>query len=225
MKFWGQESVGTRCGAVALRSGLAAALLALLGACATPTTSSISALGWIDEKGNPPPTLERFTVCHDYGCASRTVVKLAPEEWQEIRDLFKDEPADAAEERRRIQKAVAKLEVMTGRQAGTLGDKGGTLNSIALSGQQDCVDEAVNTTTYLVLMEKDGLVKRHRALSVAWRGALFSKILPHVTPVMAENDTGELWAVDSSFFDNGQEPIIMPLKEWLTGWEPPNFQF
>jgi hypothetical protein len=215
------------CGRVPVvwRAAVAAALVALLGACATPTTNSITALGWIDEKGNPPPTLEGFAVCHDYGCASRTAVKLAPEEWQEIRDLFKDEVPDAAEERTRIKQAVAKLEVMAGRQAGTLGDKGGTLNAIALRGQQDCVDEAVNTTTYLVLMENDGLIKRHKAQSVAWRGQLFGKNLPHVTPVMAEIDNGELWAVDSSFFDNGQEPVIMPLKEWLAGWEPPNFQF
>lgn len=203
---------------------LGAAMLGLAG-CATPTTNSITALGWIEEKGNPPPTLDRFTVCHDYGCANRTAVKLAPEEWQEVRDIFKAEIADAAEERTRIKQAVARLEVMAGRQAGTLGDKGGTLNAITLPGQQDCVDEAVNTTTYLVLMENDGLIKRHKALSVAWRGALFGKTLPHVTPVMAETESGELWAVDSSFYDNGREPVIMPLKEWLAGWEPPDFHF
>ncbi len=207
------------------RFSAASALLASLAACASPTTQSVTSLGWIEEKGNPPPTLEAFTVCHDYGCASRTVVKLHPEEWQEIQAVFDPPPADAAEERKRIAQAVAKLEVMAGKRAGTLNEKGGTLNSISLSGQQDCVDEAVNTTTYMVLMEKDGLIKLHKAQSVAWRGALFGKTLPHVTPVTAEIASGDLWAVDSSFFDNGEEPVLMPLKEWLDGWEPPNFQF
>lgn len=196
-----------------------------LAACGTPTASSITSYGWIEERGNPRPTIEQFTVCHDYGCASRTAVRLAPEEWQEVRDEFKEPVADAADERTRIAKAVARLEVSAGKQAKTLGDKGGTLNSIALSGQQDCVDEAVNATTYLVLLEQDGLIKHHKAQSVAWRGTLFGKVLPHVTPVMADTGSGELWAVDSSFFDNGKEPVIIPLNDWLAGWEPPNFQF
>ena len=51
------------------------------------------------------------------------------------------------------------------------------------------------------------------------------EVLPHVTPVTAEIASGDLWAVDSSFFDNGEEPVLMPLKEWLAGWEPPNFKF
>lgn len=207
------------------RISAASTLLSALAACASPTTQSVTSLGWIEEKGNPPPTLERFTVCHDYGCASRTVVRLEPEEWQEVRAVFAPVPDDAAEERKRIAQAVAKLEVMAGKRAGTLKDKGGTLNSIALAGQQDCVDEAVNTTTYMVLMEQDGLIKLHKAQSVAWRGALFGKVLPHVTPVTAEVASGDLWAVDSSFFDNGEEPVLMPLKEWLDGWEPPDFHF
>lgn len=207
------------------RISAVSALVAGLAACASPTTQSVTSLGWIEEKGNPPPSIERFTVCHDYGCANRTVVSLDREEWQEVRAVFEPAPADAAEERQRIAKAVARLEVMAGKRAGTLKDKGGTLNSIALAGQQDCVDEAVNTTTYMVLMEQDGLVKLHKAQSVAWRGALFGKTLPHVTPVTAEVASGDLWAVDSSFFDNGEEPVLMPLKEWLDGWEPPNFQF
>jgi len=207
------------------RISAASALLAALAACASPTTQSVTSLGWIEEKGNPPPTLEQFTVCHDYGCASRTVVQLHAEEWQEIRAVFEPPPADAAEERKRIAAAIAKLEVMAGKRAGTLGDKGGTLNAIAKPGQQDCVDEAVNGTTYMVLMETDGLIKLHKAQSVAWRGSLFGKVLPHVTPVTAEIASGDLWAVDTSFYDNGEEPVIMPLKEWLAGWEPPNFSF
>lgn len=207
------------------RISAASALLASLAACASPTTQSVTSLGWIEEKGNPPPTVDRFTVCHDYGCASRTVVRLEPEEWREVRAVFEPPTEDAAEERKRIARAVAKLEVMAGKRAGTLNEKGGTLNSISLPGQQDCVDEAVNATTYMVLMEQDGLIKLHKAQSVAWRGALFGKTLPHVTPVTVEIASGDLWAVDSSFFDNGVEAVTMPLKEWLDGWEPPNFQF
>ncbi len=196
-----------------------------LAACGTPSASSVTSYGWIEERGNPKPTLESFTVCHEYGCAQRKAVKLTPAEWQEIRDVFKEEAADAGIERTRIAAAVGKIEVFVGRLTGTSNDKGGTLNSIALAGQMDCVDEAVNTTTYLVLMEQDGLIKHHKAQSVAWRGTLFGNVLPHVTPVMADTGSGELWAVDSSFFDNGKEPVLLPLKEWLAGWEPPNFSF
>ncbi|MGQ0676418.1 MAG: hypothetical protein ACT4N4_10100, partial [Rhodospirillales bacterium] len=182
--------------------------LAALAACVTPSTTSVTSYGWIEERGNPRPTLEKFTVCHDYGCATRTAVRLPAEEWQEVRGLFKEEATDSGEERRRIAEAIGKIEVAVGRLTGTSNDRGGTLNSIALSGQMDCVDEAVNTTTYLVLMEQDGLIKRHKAQSVAWRGTLFGKVLPHVTPVMADTGSGELWTVDSSFFDNGKEPVI-----------------
>jgi hypothetical protein len=176
------------------------AIAAMLGGCATNFANSTTALGWIEEKGNPRPSLEMFAVCHDYGCASRTEVQLAPAEWQEIRDVFQPPPADAGEERERIKLAVARLELMTGRRAGTHGDKGGTLNAISLPGQMDCVDEAVTTTTYLVLLQEDGLIKLHRPETVAWRGQLFGgKMLPHVTPVMTEIGSGERWAVDASF--------------------------
>jgi hypothetical protein len=208
-----------------LKSAAFAAMVGLLAACGTPAANSITSYGWIQERGNPKPTLEAFTVCHEYGCAKRSVVKLPEAEWQEVRDLFKDAPEDSGYERMRISEAIAKIETVVGRMTGTSNDRGGTLNSIALPGQMDCVDEAVNTTTYLVLMEQDGLIKHHKAQSVAWRGTLFGKVLPHVTPVMADTGTGELWAVDSSFYDNGREPVILPLKEWLTGWEPPNFSF
>jgi hypothetical protein len=38
--------------------------------------------------------------------------------------------------------------------------------------------------------------------------------------VISELDTGNKWAVDSWFFDNGEKPTVVQLKKWRTGWSP-----
>ena len=89
----------------------------------------------------------------------------------------------------------------------------------------DCIDESINTTLYLAMFQKFGLMRLHQVEDRATRG-WFIGGWPHTTAVIGETavprerGSDRLWAVDSWFLDNGQPPFILPLETWKAGWEP-----
>jgi hypothetical protein len=169
------------------------------------------------------PAPERFSVCHDNGCVSLTHMRLQPEQWQKLRDLFHPLARNAEEERERIRQAIALMEVYTGPIIGTWRDKGGTFN--VGEGQMDCIDESINTSLYLTMFRKYGLMRWHVVEDRSTRG-WFIGGWPHTSAVIHETASsrdsagGRQWAVDSWFLDNGEPPSILPLETWKSGWEP-----
>ena len=127
--------------------------------------------GCVHEREGPPkfhyqefktraPTERTVFVCSAYGCKEQTPVKFGPEQMAEIAALMKKtKKADTPhEERRAVAYAVAWAETYAGKIAGTSADRPGM--EFAGSGdptQQDCVDEATNTTSYMLMLEKAGL--------------------------------------------------------------------
>ena len=170
---------------------------------------------------DPAPGLS--TLCHGNGCISLAHVSLGPEQWQELRDLFQPLARNAEEERERLRRAIALMEKFTGAVIGTWRDKGGTFNGG--EGQMDCIDESINTSLYLTMFQKYGLMRLHRVEDRETRG-WFLAGWPHTTAVIGEvasspgAESGRLWAVDSWFLDNGEPPFILPLATWKSGWEP-----
>jgi hypothetical protein len=197
---------------VALAGGMLA-----LSACASGPSDPAAFLARYGVKDPKPMS---YLVCHGNGCRRSTHVILTVEEWNEVRAVFVPPPSDAAEERARIAKAVGLLETLGGIRAGTSDDSAGTFPGGGSASQMDCVDEAVNTTTYLTMMIKDGLVSRHELRGPDSRGYFVSG-WPHTTAVIVETATGQAFAVDSWFFDNGKPATIVPLGVWKGGYTPP----
>lgn len=168
-----------------------------------------------DINADPEPTL--LTVCHGNGCLNLDYVTLTPDQWKEVRQLFHPLPRSAVEERERLGRAVAQMEKIVGDVTGTSNDKGGTFNGGV--GQMDCIDESTNTTLYLTMFQKYGLMRQHHIDDRATRG-WFIGGWPHTTAVLREKRSNRLWAVDSWFLDNGEPPFILPLETWKSGWEP-----
>ncbi len=158
----------------------------------------------------PPP----FYSCTDYHCDEGETVSLSAAQWQEIRALFAT-TSNAQEERQQIRKAIALLETQVGAITGTSRDLAKNVAGAGLPGQLDCISESKNTTTYLRLMDADGLLHWHtveeRRLRHPWILDL------HWSAVIRDTDTGQRYAVDSWFLDNGQPPYIQPLEQWLSG--------
>jgi hypothetical protein len=44
--------------------------------------------------------------------------------------------------------------------------------------------------------------------------------VPHATAVIVDTGSGETWAVDAWFLDNGRPPYIVPYDFWQKGWSP-----
>ena len=160
------------------------------------------------------PGQQTFFSCTDYHCDAGQVVTLTASQWQSIRELFAVDTSPAGE-RDNIRQAIALLENTVGAITGTWRDLAGNVAGAGLSGQLDCISESRNTTTYLQLLFDDGLLKWHDIGERRERNPLFFNV--HWTAVIIERSTGERFAVDSWFLDNGQPPHIQPLTDWLRG--------
>ncbi len=194
--------------------------LASLGASAVPdfyrTLSSTYGL-------LPDPTPEAFSVCYEHSCKEVAEVGLSPAQWQAVRQIFDSPAADAAAERELIRQAVAYLESVVSPLVGAAGDRGGNLAGLISGGSQmDCVDESTNTTTYLALIEREGLLQWHRVAGLSTRGFIIFG-WPHTTAVIEQREDGARWAVDSWFHDNGVAPEVLPIAQWKKGWSPAGF--
>jgi len=111
-----------------------------------------------------PPRNRTVTVCHAYGCREKTKFTFTQSDIAEIKKLMeKTKKADTPhEERRAIAYAIGWMERRTGEVIGTKHDRPGM--DFSGSGdptQQDCVDEATNTTSYLTVLQNEGLLKHH----------------------------------------------------------------
>jgi len=190
---------------------------------------TLSACGFADQDGYqyylsrynlPEPKVEQFPHCHSYGCPKYYLIELNQQQWAEIDSVFSPPPGTPGQERRRIETAIGKFETIVGAMTGTDRDVGNTFKKVG-DGQLDCVDESTNSTIYLDLLRQRGHLKFHTIEEPRSRFAIYDlEFWPHQTAVIVENDSGEKYAVDSWFDDNGQPAHVVPLDLWQQGWGP-----
>lgn len=165
------------------------------------------------------PSLGQFEACQHGGCAKVSQLSLNTADWAPIDALFHQQALSAAIERQKISAAIGLLEEVVGNKIGTSSDRAGTFGNSGYSGQQDCNDEAINTTTYMRLLKQAGFMKFHEIEDMRTRNFFFTG-WPHTTAVIHEIDTGERFAVDSWFYDNGHPATIVPFRVWKANYQP-----
>lgn len=204
-----------------MKYALLASLL-ILSACAGGNN-----IDYLRMRDIPAPTIENFTHCYNYGCAKRETLALPTETQSKIDNIFSTPASTAEDEQVKIIQSLQLLEEDIGEITGTKNDKRGTFrlyldnSNEAKSHQQDCIDESTNTTTYLTLLNNMGYLKFYSPAFPANRQPFTSKA-PwwHQTAVIKNNTSGERYAVDTWFEDNGTAGYIVPLDEWKSGWRP-----
>jgi len=190
-------------------------LLPILVSCAGLTTPDMV----YSRLNIDPPTLDSIPHCRSYGCAKIDQTHLNEKEIKNIKTLFKTN-INKDNEKQHIKKSIALFEHVIGEKTGTSQDIAGTYQRLGHL-QHDCIDESTNTTTYLILLDQMGLLKFHDVNALTSRPPILSgRLGPHRTAVITEKDTGEKFAVDSWFHDNGVEPEIVSLDIWRWGWHP-----
>lgn len=195
------------------KSGCLLAVLFLCG-CATGISTT--------KYNDLPATPDRFSICHGYSCTHKSEAGFSKTEWAAIAAIFKKAPAHTASaERVKIGKALALMERYTGQKTGTSEDLPMAKTIKESAHQMDCIDETVNTTQYLDLLQQKSLLKFHQKTEPTHRGYFIDGSWPHNTAVIREKPSGALWVVDSFYRANGQEPYILPRSDWLAGWKPP----
>ncbi len=181
--------------------------------------SAYAALSDITRIFRQTPSLSQFEVCHSGGCAESNQLSISDAEWRGVVQLFSPKATNAADERAQLSRAIGEIERMVGAKNGTSTDLAGTFDSGNTPGQLDCNDEAINTTTYMRLLKANGLVQLHEIEDTRTRNFFFTG-WPHSTAVIRDIKTGERYAVDSWFYDNGHAATIVPFATWKANYQP-----
>ena len=184
-----------------------------LGGCAGQSLSSHG--DWYEARSAIPPAGNRVYVCHGYGCRFTTPVTFTGADLAAMTAPLKAEYASPGAERAALALSVQAFETIVGRRVGTSSDRGKTQVGGGKKSQMDCIDEATNTTSLMVLLNSRGVLRHHKVLHPAARGFFLDGRYPHATAVLAETASGEAWAMDSWPDDNGKPPQVMRLDEWF----------
>ena len=198
--------------------GAAAVLLALLAGGCTHERKGPVGQHYLDFATRPPRNNTVY-VCHAYGCRMQTPFRFTDADMAALGALMaKTRKADtAAEERRAIAYAIGWMERRTGDVIGTKADRPGM--DFSASGdptQQDCVDEATNTTSYLLILERNAFLRHHVVGTPFSKENLLRGVAgwPHWTAVIKEHVGGQKWAVDSWIYANGENPAVVETEKW-----------
>jgi hypothetical protein len=200
---------------------LLACLIAGLATSACVQDAHHQSTTFLDRYSNVDPTPARFWECHGFSCNEVSQVSLSPKEWQRVAAVFKPPAKDARTERRQVSQAVSLMHRLVGAQTGTAVNQwthkdSNILPNMSDPTQLDCIDGAVNTWTYMTMMEKSGFIRFHHVAKLSNAGSLLD---PRNTAVLQEK-SGNYFAVDPSLVDFGVPPPVIPLTAWMGDWPP-----
>lgn len=168
---------------------------------------------WYRDRGATLPLNDRPVYCHGYGCEFQTPVQIDAAALSTLQRMFAGHQSNAAEERKAISEAVRwwerRASPLTG---GPPRQHGSDIGHAHHLGATDCIDEATNSTTILVILEQHGLLKFHTVQRPASRGYIVNA---HSTAVIQEKG-GTDWVVDMWMHDMGEAPDIMTLTQWYS---------
>lgn len=159
------------------------------------------------------PGIQNIEVCMNFNCRRKEIVSLSEEDWDSVANWLRQPAENAAAERENIKRAIGWMEVVIGRYTPTNLDVGGDLQNgrVSFPGQLDCIDESLNTTTYMKLFERNGLFKYHTVIERAYRRSIFDQ---HWAGQIKTLEGSERWVVDSWFQDNGYLPYLQETAAW-----------
>ncbi|MBX2868026.1 MAG: hypothetical protein KTR18_05100 [Acidiferrobacterales bacterium] len=158
----------------------------------------------------------QFEICYDFGCRSQSQIVLSGEEWRSVTGILN--ASSAAQERKRMKEAIARMEVLAGHYSPIHQDLAMNLpihdvakDARQYSGQLDCIDESINTTRFLNLFSQQGLLRFHDVLDRAYRRSF---IRQHWAAQIEDRQTGKRYVIDSWFENNGEPPVLVSSERW-----------
>lgn len=188
-------------------------LLPALAGCASQSLSSHG--GWFEERDVQLPQGNKLFICHAFTCGRVTPVVFSESEIGRLTAPFDKPMSSAGEERKAVSRAVQTFERIVGRKIGTSGDRGGLDIGGGDPGQMDCIDEATNTTSLLLLLSQKGALRFHEVARPVARGFFLDGRYPHATAVLRETGSKRSWAIDSWPIANAEPPVIQDLSVWI----------
>lgn len=169
---------------------------------------------WYRDRGAALPLTDHLAYCHGFGCEFKTSVPFDGDDVAHLAALFDEHKASPEDERAAIDLADRWWEKKADGVIGAPPDKRGSdLADAHKPGQTDCIDEATNTTTLMLWLERNGMLRWHHVRRPESRGAF---LYAHATAVMTDTTTGVDWIADSWMRDSGDPIDLMPLDKWFS---------
>ena len=188
--------------------------LLFLGGCAKG--QGISLLPYQDSSETP----QDFRLCVGFGCSWRVPVGLSEQDWARVTKPLHRKAKTAEGERENIAKVIAQMERRVQANAQLSPDRGQAETFENDQHQMDCLDETINTSRALGFLTDEGLLHFHEVAGPIHRGYFVDGLWPHNSAAVMEIETGERYAIDSYYSDNGEEVHVVTLDEWLDAWRP-----
>ncbi len=164
------------------------------------------------------PEQNRVFVCSSYGCRTQTPFTFSAADLAEIRKIMSDKrTVTAAEERQATRAALAWMETRADKAVGTWQDRPG--DDAMGNGdptQMDCVDVATNLASYLLVLERNKLLRHHQVGSVMVKEDIRRGLSgwTHYAAILKEQRSGQQYAVDGWLMASGQAPEIVETEKW-----------
>lgn len=168
------------------------------------------------ERSLPPPQAGRMVVCYGFVCRRRAEIAFTAADRDALARILARGRNSAAAERAAVAEAVGWFDRRLGPLLGTAqrvpradfrqGDDAHNF---------DCIDTALNTTSFLLLLEEWDLLRHHRVDMPRFRGNVLIGQTPHNTAVLIERHGGQGWAVDMWTVGYGAPADVMPVERWL----------
>ncbi len=165
-----------------------------------------------------PPLGNTVSVCHAHGCQKQISFTFTGDDISDLSVLmdYARNSDTAPEERRAIAYAIAWMERRVGPSTGTANDRA-SLGFMNASDQLDCVDEATNATSYLLVLQNNGLLRHHTVIRPFSKASFFK--WPHMAAMIRTRSNSQVYAVDSGVGPNGANPAITLASKWyISDW-------
>lgn len=152
------------------------------------------------------PNGNRIRVCSAYSCTHKQVYRLSANTLRKAKSEFSS-AWSASGERNGLEDALQYIETVMGPATGTSGDaQGGPWTGNGNSGQMDHQDEALNTTSILLVMMKYELIRYHDLLEPRYvGGTMYARL--------RDRSTGEIYGIDTGYRRSGGEVKIFNVRD------------
>jgi len=152
------------------------------------------------------PNGNRIRVCSAYGCTHKQVYRISADTLRKAKSYFSGSWT-ASGERSGLEKALQHIETVMGPATNTAEDaQGGPLFGNGNSGQMNHRDEALNTTSILMVMFRYGLIRYHDLEAPMWVGGTFY-------PILRDRSNGKRYGIDTGYRSSGGEVKIFAVED------------
>jgi hypothetical protein len=180
------------------------------------------------------PEGDRVFACSAYGCRTQTPFRFTDADIAKLQSMMSAaKTKSAADERAATRDTLAWMEHRVDVAVGTANDRPG--DDFGGSGdptQMDCVDVATNLSSYLLILDRQQLLRHHTVGGVYVKEDYRKGVSgwTHYAAILIEKGSSQKFAVDGWLLASGKPPEIIETQKWYIddsdiligkGGEPP----